>query len=146
MDEVSIYNIYDYVNYEFKNNILYIRWDPVNKHINDLLFKERIPYNYAYTNKYLYSCDWVNELKRHISWENGQKVYIRVVSPSDGEIRVIIYDNLPVSLVFEVINEDGYLFTPANIRYTNVFDYSLERCNCVYNNILDEENQPYIFK
>ena len=53
-----------------------------------------------------------------------------------GEMRVIVYDNPVHSLVYEEITEDGYLFIPANIEFKDGFYYTLERCNCLYNDML----------
>lgn len=145
--DITIDNIYDYVNYEFRDSTLYITWNDTIKEIDDILYKERLPFKTKYkhyTEDYYYSCLWVDELKRCISWKHGKKVKIRMMGVLCGEIRVVVYDNPQHILVYEEITEDGYLFTPVNIEFTDGFHYNLERCNCLYNDILDSTD--YVLK
>ena len=148
MSNITTHNIYDYVTYEFRNSTLYITWNDTIKDIDDILFKERLPFKTKYDlydSDYLYSCLWVDELKRCISWEQGKKVKIRMMGILSGEMRVIVYDNPQHNLVYEEITEDGYLFTPVNIEFKDGFCYTLERCNCVYNDMLDSDME-YVLK
>ena len=147
MEEVTIYNIYDYVIYDYRDNVLHIYWDHTNQTINDILYKEQFPNRTIYQS-HTYNCFWVKELKQVISWKPGQKIYMRTISNSYGEMCITVYDKPSHLLVFEEIDEDGYLHIPINIQYVNNgFQYNLQKINCLYNNLLDEENHhQYILK
>lgn len=86
----------------------------------------------------------MDELKRCIDWEQGKKVKIRMMGVLSGEIRIIVYDNPHHNLIYEEITEDGYLFTPVNIEFKDGFFYTLEKCNCLYNDML--KSNDYVLK
>ena len=144
MSKVTINNLYNYVTYEFENNVLKICWDHTNPNINSLMLIERQPYTF-HNETMKYSCGWVNELKRCISWVVGNPINIRIGNYEIGSFKVIINQpTIESCYIYEKINEDGYLYTALYSIYTdinNVTDYCL--CNCVYNDNLDEENNTY---
>ena len=140
MSDITIDNIYDYVDYDFRDSTLYITWNDNIKEIDKILCKERLPFKtkYEYYNDdYRFSCLWVEQLKRYISWKAGKRVKIRMMGILSGEMRIIVYDNPEYCLVYEEITEEGYLYIPVNIEFKDGFHYSLERCNCLYNDMLD---------
>jgi len=139
MSEVNVYNLYDYVRYEFENNTLKINWDHTNPDINSLMLIERQPHSFWNESMY-YSCGWVNELKRLTNWVVGTQINIRIGMYDVGSFKVII-NQLPVEscFIYEKIDKNGYLITALYTIYTdinNVTEYS--RCNCVYNDSLIE--------
>ena len=145
MAGIDIYNLYDYVRYEYENNILKIIWDYTNPVIHALMTLEKQPYFFAgETTKY--SCGWITELKKRISWINGVPIYIHIMYHKDGKFWVKVFDKKPDCIICEKIDENGYLLSVSHSFYDECLNRSLYRCDCVYNDILDDENQHYIFK
>ena len=139
---IDIYNLYNYIEYEYDKECktLHISWNHTNRRINNLMIAERNPYE-----KMKYNCLWVEKLKECISWEMGNIIKIQIRSNYDGRFCVVVIDDeyrLPIC-IYEEINEDGYLYISP---FTDKFSPVLEKCNCLYNDLLDEENQPYILK
>lgn len=137
---INIYNLYDYVDYDYdkEHKTLHIFWNHTNKCINDLMIAERNPYE-----KKVYNCLWVEKLKECISWEMGNKIKIQIRSNYNGRFCVTIIDDEYRLCIYEEIGEDGYLYISS---FTDSFSPILEKCNCLYNNSLDEMNDLYILK
>jgi len=146
MEKIDIYNLYDYVTYEYENNCLKIMWDSTNPVIQSLMILEKQPY--FFTGETIkYSCGWITELKKHISWIKGTSINIHIIYHRDGRFWVKVFDEKPDCIICEKIDENGYLLSAVHSFYDESFNYTLQRCDCVYNDVLDdEENQPYIFK
>ena len=72
--EVTIYNVYDFVNYSFnqENGVLVVMWDVFNKDVENVMVFEKIPYDS--TRKY--SALWVDELKRRVGWNQGMEIQL----------------------------------------------------------------------
>ena len=133
MADIDIYNVYDYVSYQFKDNILYVSWDTTNNEIHSLMKEEANPND----NTIMVSCMWVNELKKCISWKLGDKIYIKIKYFVKGDLRIIVSNDLIDGFVYEEIREDGYLYTSS---FKEEFIPVLQKCNCVYNELLDQYN------
>lgn len=133
MDKITISNLYDYISYKYDDNtrILYVIWDNSNKVINSFMNEEITPYNYPY---YKYNCFWVDELKRCISWKMGKKIHINIKPSSNGNFHICVCDYQENRFVYEEIGKDGYLYINPH-QY--IFEKILEKCNCVYNDLLD---------
>jgi hypothetical protein len=145
IEEMIKKNVYNFVKYDYRDGSLYIYWDSYNKSINKYLTIDRYTYKYKYIDGYYYNCCWIDELKQRIGWEIGNKIRIRATYICPGEIRVDI-NNINTSVIFEEIDENGYLLTPIDIQYNNGFEYKLEKCNCTYNDLMDERYGVYVLK
>jgi hypothetical protein len=81
-----------------------------------------------------------------VDWKNGERVYFKGVSHSEGLIEIIIYMIKVEVFGAEGIDENGYLllrdYETSNNEYTSI----RKKCDCVYNDLLDEENSQYILK
>ena len=146
MEEINLYNLYDYVTYMFDEDILNIYWDPINKSVDDLMMLERRMFLLDYKSQYKCSCFWVDELKKCVSWEHGKKIYMKCVSFRNGLIQVFIYGRDIQMFGTEMIDENGYLFIRNNECFDGGRNILLKRCDCVYNDIINEDQLPYILK
>jgi hypothetical protein len=138
---MNIIRLYDNVTYKYdnENKILYVKWDSSNKCINSLMNEEITPYNYPQYKKNQptkYNCFWVDELKKCISWDVGNKIHINIKSSFDGTFHICVCDYQENRFIYEEIGEDGYLYINP---YQYIFEKTLEKCNCVYNDLLEEE-------
>jgi hypothetical protein len=147
-EKIDINNLYDNVtyNYDSETRILYVKWDNNDKVIKSFMNEERTPYNYSQfkdlnTNKY--NCFWVEELKKCISWEMGNKIHINIKSSPDGYFHICVCEYQKNMYIYEAIGEDGYLYINP---YHCIFEQVLEKCNCVYNDLLDNGETPYVLK
>jgi hypothetical protein len=132
---MDILRLYDNVTYKYdtQNRVLVIKWNKGNKNINSLMNEEITPYNYPNSK---YNCFWVGELKKCISWKIGVKIHINIQSAFDGTIHICVCDYQENRFIYEEIGEDGYLYINP---YQYIFEKTLEKCNCVYNDLLEEE-------
>jgi len=147
MDEVTIYNIYEHVNYEFINNILKIRWNPKNLAVNEIMILERSVFLVTYTHQQTVSCCWVNELKRVTGWKNGDTIYFQSVVYKEGLIEIVIRLMVGMGIGMEMIDENGYLLTKHfKCSGDGYYDEAKKKCECIYNDLVDEELTPYILK
>jgi hypothetical protein len=143
MSDIDICNVYDYVSYQFEDNILSISWDIKNDEVHSFMIEEANPYSNEYDNTSLFSCMWVEELKKRISWKLGDKIYIKLKYVVKGNFRVIVSNEPMTGFIYEEIREDGYLYTaPFGEEFLPV----LQKCNCVYNELLDQDIESYILK
>lgn len=127
MSDISIYNVYDNVNYQYNNNILYVYWDTTNREIHDIMKNEVTPYSTENDTTYLFSCMWVKELKKCISWKLGDNIYIKIKYFTKGNMRIVVSTETEDDIIYDEIRGDGYLYTSS----------VLQKCNCVYNDLLD---------
>jgi len=145
MEEINIFNLYDYVRCDIEGNLLKISWDSNNPILNSLMMKERQPYSFVNENC-MYSCKWVEEIKKHICWEAGNPIHIRIQElHTDGRFWVYFYDKPQEGSVNEKIDENGYLITAYYSFYTS-YVTDLIRVNCYYNDLMDEEQSLYTLK
>jgi hypothetical protein len=94
----------------------------------------------------MYSCKWVEEIKRIISWHTGTPIHIRIQQlHTDGSFRIRIHDTPQNGYICEKIDEDGYLIT-ASYTFYESYCLDLVRVNCQYNDLLDEEHSHYTLK
>jgi hypothetical protein len=114
-----------------------ITWDNTNEELNTLMKNE----NSLLINPVYYSnALWVNEIKRVLGWEVGKSFDIAMYYiPS----KLIVYKTNNIVNSFVKIDENGYLLVREINKQLNL---TFERCNCLYNDLLDEENSPYILK
>lgn len=146
MEEINLYNLYNYVTYNFDENILNIYWDIMDNNVNNLMMLERRMFLLDYKSQNKCSCFWVNELKKYISLKQDKKTYIKCVSFRNGIIQIFIYDRNIEMFATEMIDEDGYFFIRNREYFDGGHTIPLKKCNCLYNDMIDEEKDPYILK
>ena len=146
---LDIYNIHESVVYEYYQDTqtLRVSWDINNKQLHTIMKKERVPY----IAELKYNAMWVGELKRCVGWEEGQelKILIKDVSRyADNEFIIqVISDDVIVSFLYEMIDKNGYFCVRNYGVKRNIYNYEyMKQVNCVYNEIVDQEHEPYILK
>ena len=144
MEEINVFNLYEHVVLEFENNILKISWDNTNPILNSLMLLESQPYLVAGENT-MYSCKWVGDVKKHMSWEVGKPIHIHIQHYVKGIFWVYIYNKPQDRLICEKIDENGYLIATTHTFHESYY-CDLVRVNCYYNDLLDEEDIPYTLK
>lgn len=135
MSDINLYNIYDYVSYDLQDNVLQITWDETNPVVNVLLIPEKSPYN----PRVKYSCMWVQTMKEYLFWEEGIKIPLDIKSTCDGEFRVVIGDETTDDFNFAEIGGDGCLYIRQFDNNSN-----LKKVNCIYNDLVDNDEDPYV--
>ena len=151
--EVTIYNVYDFVNYSFnqENGVLVVMWDVFNKDVENVMVFEKIPYDS--TRKY--SALWVDELKRRVGWNQGMEIQLATRysyrNNTNGLFIITILKESYDGHIYEFIDKDGYFRvrqykTPAVISSEGKNSRDMEICNCVYNDMVDELKLPFTLK
>jgi len=138
MSEVNIFNVYDFVTYEYDltKNRMFVKWDKNNETINDVMIKEGYQ---SSTEKRGFM--WIDKLKEITQWENGRVITIISSFPDNGKL-YIQWETTKMSARHIVIMGDGYFYKRD---YTQ--DYiPLVKVDCLYNDIMDNILSPYILK
>lgn len=146
---IDIYSIHEFVTYEYYEDkkTLRVSWDKTNIPLHNLMKKERIPYQ----SELKYNAVWVGELKRCVNWEEGQelKILIKDVSRyADNEFNIQVFsDECVVAFLYEMVDKEGYFCVRNYGAKRSIHNYeNMKRIDCVYNEIVDQEKEPYIFK
>lgn len=128
---------YDMLN----RNIMTILWDDKNEVLHNLMVYES---NLLQVDDgRIRSCFWVNTIKDVSNWETGMIIYINARSWGDGEIKVD-FSSVMFYPYSSIIDENGYFLVKEYIEdvgYGNVV-----KINCLYNDFLDEDADPYVLK
>ena len=135
--EITVYNLESFIRYTLlpEKQMLFITWDKSNYILNTLICNEN---SLMFKNDYYKSASWVNEIKKILEWEQGKSFNISMyLDKNTIPYRIVIYETY---LTFLKIDEDGYLM----IKPPNSETYEL--CNCLYNDLLTEENSAYVLK
>ena len=154
--EITIHNMYDHViyDYDINNKILGIFWDNNNIELNKLMNDEMNCYNYKHDNTKKYSCLWIDKLKECINYQDGDKIPFQVKF-HNNYFHICINCHIDRKFIMEEISNDGCLYI---CPYGDVLSYlqgpsvthdiypSLNKCNCLYNDFMDENDKPYILK
>lgn len=152
----DIYNIYENVSYEFKDSkkSLYVRWDKDNVPLHELLCNEVN----TMTDKTIFTnLTFVDELKEHIQWEEGQTIHFtlsfsrfgaRIKSEQTIKITEDAYNE---EYTFLELNGDGYLylreFVGQCIFHKDADDFTSHKINCYYNELMKErEDFSFVLK
>ena len=152
----DIYSIYESVSYEFKEakKSLYVRWDKENVPLHELLCDEVN----AMSDKTIFTnLTFVDELKEHIHWEEGQTIHFTLSFARFGlrrkaETTVKISENAyEDEYTFLELNGDGYLylneFKGHCIIHKCVEEFTRHKINCYYNELVEErENFVCVLK
>jgi len=143
MEEVNCYNIHKFISYNISEylNTLIISWDTTNDQIHNLMLNE----NLLFRKEHTINCLWINQVKKVVKWEQGRVCYLFATLNSQ-KTSLVVFSLEPSDIhrnICVMINEDGYLMKKKNISPDdNIF----ERVNCVYNDLLDDEYNPYVLK
>jgi len=147
--EINFHNLYEQVTYRYSNNIhenaLYMYWNNTNNDINNLMNHEMSIYKiYDYKN-IKYNALWVSKLKECVGWKKDDVISFHIEILKQGIVKFVVVDPRYVLNTLQ-INEDGYLCLP----YYEIFDEFTNvvyiKCDCDYNELLDEDNDPYVLK
>jgi len=152
----DIYSIYESVSYEFKEakKSLYVRWNKENVPLHELLCDEVN----AMSDKTIFTnLTFVDKLKEHIHWEEGQTIHFtlsfaRFGGRTKAEITIkIIEDAYNEAYTFLELNGDGYLylreFVGQCIYHKDIEDFTSHKINCYYNELVEErENFDVVLK
>jgi hypothetical protein len=141
---MDIYNIFNHVTCEFDNDnqCIHLLWDRTNEKIDKIMNEERF-YDLQISN-IIYNCMWVEEIKKNINYEPGMTIYFyKSIINSDMISIYFKYENNGM-WYHQKLDEEGYLLIREihNEAYTKKYI----RCNCVYNEILEQESTPFILK
>lgn len=152
---VNVYNIYDYVTYDTKNdNRLTILWDKEWKELDDLMKNEKPPFvTYEFIPYANYS--WIDKMKEMTDWTEGYVIYIIGISMNEGSYTMYFrkLDKKDINQCngaysdsyTTFINEEGY-FVSAHYHWENEPLQNSERINCVYNEYIMNTNDSFILK
>jgi hypothetical protein len=152
----DIYSIYNSVSYEFKEakKSLYVRWDKENVPLHELLCDDVN----AMSDKTIFTnLTFVDELKEHIHWEEGQTIHFtlsfaRFGGRTKAETTIkIVEDAYNEEYTFLELNGDGYLylreFVGQCIFHKDMEDFTSHKINCYYNELVEErENFDVVLK
>jgi hypothetical protein len=140
--EVNVLNLHEYLRYDLTNATrrMAIMWDGSDHDVKSLIMKDTFIGN----DDYYANALWVNVVKQLLNWEEGTTLDITIQEYHDLN-KIIISQSMSlwvISTNFR-IDEDGYL---CRNRVSIPNNQNYIRCNCLYNDLLDEENHPYILK
>lgn len=147
--DINVYNLHEHIQYELlidpphNNPRIFIYWDDSNTQLKSLMRNEYSVYSSGenYTNSL-----WVNEMKKAMNWVRGQSIMISIYLyplPTKMTMSVYLINPQVIHYTYLAINEDGYLMLKLASASRKE---ELKRCNCLYNDLLDETMEPYIFK
>jgi hypothetical protein len=143
MGEVNYYNIHEYIDYKITEhlNTVFIYWDTSNEQIHNLMLNE----NLLFKKEDTINCLWVNQIRRVVKWKQGSVCYL-FATLNYQKTMLVVFSLDPTDIhrnICVMINEDGYLMKKKDISSDEII---FERVNCVYNDLLDEEYNPYVLK
>jgi hypothetical protein len=154
--EINIDNMYDYVTYEYDvdNKVMNIFWDNNNIELNKLMIGDMECFTYKHEDKKKYSCLWINEFKKYTDYQEGDKIPFQVKFKY-GFFHIFVNYDIDRKFIMEEIREDGFLYICPfgdvlsyiqGTSITNDLHPTLNKCNCLYNDYMDENNHHYILK
>ena len=145
INAIGVDTLHDHYTYEIlhEQQKILLKWDAKN-----------IPLNQLMSNEHSMSCDpeiyyfngmWIDIIKSVFEWENGIEFGISMYHYVQfGTLVIYKLKNIGFKYYNFKIDEDGYFCVKPfrdSIRQDNYV-----RCNCLYNDLLDDENKPYILK
>jgi hypothetical protein len=148
--EINFQNVYEYVTYKYKNNqyenALYIYWDSSNPDLNSLMKHELSIYRQYEYGEIKFNAAWVEKIKKCVEWTRGQVINFNIDRLGNGMSKFIIYGDFNRVLNPIQINGDGYLCLPYYERFPEYTNSIYIKCNCLYNDLLDGGNEPYVLE
>jgi hypothetical protein len=140
LNEEHVHIIIKNYDYPFRN-VMTISWDTSNELIHNLMIYESNLFHED--DNRIRSCFWINTVKDLSNWDAGKIIYLNVRSWGDGEMK-IDFSCESVHVYSSIIDEKGYFLVKKYIQ--DVGYDELYKFPCLYNEILDEKDDPYIFK
>jgi hypothetical protein len=143
MEEINCYNLCEYVRYNAikREKKLEILWDGTNKQLNYLMMIEEL---YISSINHFTNSLWVNEIKTMMDWKDGESISVwRYTFIQPGKMIIFVINPSIFNSRYLKIDENGYLLLKTDDDLQN---QTFIRCNCLYNDIIDEEKEPYILK
>lgn len=154
--KIDIHNAYDFVVYEYdyENQVMSIFWDNTNDELNKFIIEETNCFTYNYNECKKYSCMWIEELKKYVNYELGDTLPFQT-KYQYGYFHIFVKNGVDNRFIFEEIRDDGCLYI---CPYGDIVEYlqstpqgsdvksTLTKCNCLYNDIMDESCETYILK
>jgi hypothetical protein len=132
-EHVNVYYIKRHEN--LVRNSMFISWDISNNLIHNLMvYESNLLECY---NNHIHSCFWVNIIKELMNWITGIIIYINVRSWGDGIMKIEFSSEI-FKNYSSTIDENGYFLVK---KYGEFYKF-----HCIYNEILDDNNIPYILK
>lgn len=137
--EISLSNLHEHIIYNIflEKERCILNWDTRNNELNTLMKNEN---SLLLNQEYYSNALWINEIKRVLGWDVGKSFDIVIYYiPS----QIVVYKTVNILNSFVKIDENGYLLLRQPFKQLQL---TYERCNCLYNDLLDEENLPYTLK
>ena len=148
--EIIFQNVYENVTYRYVNNerenALYIYWDRSNPELSKLMNHELSIYRHYEYEKIKFNAAWVEKIKECFGWCKGQVINLNIDRLCNGMSKFIIYGDFTRVLDPIQINGDGYLCLPYYERFPEYTNSIYIKCNCLYNDSLDGDNEPYVLE
>ena len=148
--EINFQNVYENVTYKYKNNeyenALYMYWDRSNPSMSSLLEHELSIYRYYDYKNVRFNAGWVEQLKKCVEWVNGQVINFNIDRLGNGMAKFVIYEDFNRVLNPIQINGDGYLCLPYYERFPEYTNFIYIKCDCLYNDLMDRDNEPYVLE
>jgi hypothetical protein len=137
--EIVVSNLHEHIIYNIfpEKERCILNWDTRNNDLNTLMKNEN---SLLLNQEYYSNALWINEIKRVLGWGIG-KSYDIVICYIPSQI--VVYKTVNILNSFVKIDENGYLLVRQPFKQLHL---TYERCNCLYNDLLDEENLPYTLK
>lgn len=139
MSGVDIFNVYDFVTYEYNLTKceMFVKWDKNNEAVNAVMMKEGYQ---SYNEKLGFS--WIDKLKEITNWVDGDIINIITSFPYNGKIHIAWEFNRTLSSRHIVILGDGYFYK----RDYNQHYCPLVKVNCLHNDLMDDMIPTYVLK
>ena len=143
---VEVNNLHNHLRYETfpETQTLIINWDCENIQMNELITNE---YNMLYVSgSHYFNGLWVNEIKKLFHWDFDKTIDVNICHLEHiGKIVIFQYaDNLNYDSYTLKIDENGYLFSRPIRIGTPLNEFV--KCDCLYNDEIDRENNVYTLK
>ena len=143
MEEINCYNLHEYLSYRVikEYNKLEIHWDGTNPRLNYLMNIEELG---GSSQDHFTNSLWVNEMKKMMKWEEGKSIGMwRYIFIQPGKMVIFVIEASIFNYRYLKIDESGYLFLKQD---DDIQNQTFIKCNCLYNDILDDEKDIYILK
>lgn len=143
MEDITVENLHEYLRYNIvkENHKIEIMWDGTNSRLNYLMYIEDL---FMTSKGYLSNLMWIDKMKLMMDWEEGKIINLwKYTNMNPGKITIHLIDPNIHQYQYLKIDESGYLLKKIN---SDKRDNSFRRCYCIYNELIDECQQPYILK
>jgi hypothetical protein len=142
--DIDYSNFHNYIDYEIipEQRKLVISWDITNKQM-DIFMNQEIDMLYE-VNHYLNGM-WIDKIKNAFQWERGINLgFFMSYYTNSGRIIVFQHKYSGFDTHNKKIDEDGFFCVKPFVDNRRLDKFI--RCNCMYNDILEEKLLPYIIK